>query len=136
VRLAVAIAVLAFAAPAWADEVRFRPLHIHIDAGDAAVAAYQIELKVKSGDAKIVGVENGEHRAFAQPPYYDPAALMSGRIILAGLSIADELPTRGRFLTVHVREQGEVEYELKTMVVAGPSGAKLKARIWIEEKKK
>ena len=63
--------------------VRFAPLHIYLDSGNQPLAAYQFELKAMAGQIKIVGVEAGEHPAFKQPPYYDPAALMNNRIIIA-----------------------------------------------------
>ena len=102
------------------NEVRFRPLHIHIDAGDTPMAAFQLELTVKSGDAKIVGVEGAEHPAFARPPYYDPAALMSGRIILAAFSTAKELPVADRMLPI---AQGPRNEPMPKQTLTRPSAA-------------
>ena len=62
--------------------VHFVGLHIYIDSGTESLAAYQFELKATSGRVKVVGVEGGEHEAFAEPAYYDPAALLNNRIIL------------------------------------------------------
>ena len=53
---------------------RFTTVDIIVDAGAESLAAYQIEITAR-GDAKIVGVEGGDHAAFKAPPHYDPAAL-------------------------------------------------------------
>jgi len=66
--------------------VRFAPLHIYLDCGSQSLGAYQFELKAASGRVKIVGVEGGQHPAFAEAPYYDPAALANDRIIVAAFS--------------------------------------------------
>ena len=60
--------------------VRFAPVHIYLDSGDRSLAAYQFELKATAGQIEIVGVEAGEHKAFSEPPYYDPAALAKDRM--------------------------------------------------------
>src|SRR5262249_39121012 len=83
--------------------IRFRPVHVYVDPAGAPLAAYQLEIVV-DGNAMIVGVEGGEHPAFARPPHYDPAALAGGRIILAAFDTGTELPTqRTRVATVHMR---------------------------------
>ncbi|MHC4072458.1 MAG: hypothetical protein ACYTGS_10570, partial [Planctomycetota bacterium] len=63
--------------------VRFAPLHIYLDSGSRPLAAFQFELKAAAGQIEIVGVEGGQHKAFAEAPYYDPAALANDRIIIA-----------------------------------------------------
>src|SRR5439155_1207563 len=67
---------------------RFRTVAVYVDAGQAPLAAYQVEITV--GDtaptAKIVGVEGGSADAFRAAPYYDPAALQGGRIIIAAFT--------------------------------------------------
>jgi hypothetical protein len=70
----------------------YRTLDIYIDSGPARLAAYQIELNDPTGRMKIIGVEGGEPAAFKAPPYYDPAALEHGRIILAAFSTGRDLP--------------------------------------------
>ena len=61
--------------------VRFEYIDIYIDSGDVPLAAYQFELTDAGGSIKIVGIEGGEHEAFATPPYYDPKALKNNRVI-------------------------------------------------------
>ena len=114
--------------------VRFRPLHIELAAEDAPIGAYQVELLVADGDATIVGVEGGDLPGFDAAPFYDPAALAGGRIVLAAFSTAETLPTEGthRVATVHLREAGPaVTYELELIVAADATGAPVAARPFI-----
>ena len=106
--------------------VRFAPLHIYIDSGNKSLAAYQFELKAVAGQIKIVGVEGGQHKAFKEAPYYDPAALAKDRIIIAAFSTGSDLPKgRTRIATIHLQIIGgtEPQYELK-LTVAGDADAK------------
>ncbi len=93
--------------------VRFEYIDVYIDSGDAPLAAYQFELTDAAESIKIVGIEGGEHEAFAVPPYYDPKALKNDRVIIAALSTADELPTgRTRVATIHVQIEVDVIPEI------------------------
>jgi len=91
---------------------------------------WQVELVVVSGDARIVGVEGGTAEGFREPPYYDSAALLGGRIVLAAFNTHISLPLgRHRVATVHVREAGpSPTYELRLAAAAGPEGAPAAAR--------
>jgi len=114
--------------------VRFKALDIVIDSGETALAAYQFELTDPSGRAKIVGVEGGESPAFKQPPYYDPAALNHGRIIVAAFSAGKELPVgRTRVARLHMRIAGadEPEYKIELQAAAGADGKRIAAPIAI-----
>jgi len=115
--------------------VRFAPVHIYLDSGDKPLAAYQFELKATTGRIKIVGVEGGEHAAFKEAPYYDPAALAKDRIIIAAFNTGRDLP-RGRthIATVHLQILGddEPEYELDLTVAADADGRKLPAKLSLE----
>lgn len=121
-----------------ADEpaVRFSPLHIYVDSGSRPLAAYQFELKATAGQVKIVGVEGGQHKAFKEAPYYDPAALARDRIIIAAFNTGRELPKeRTRIATIHLQITGEAqpEYELKLTVAADADGEDIPAKISFEE---
>jgi hypothetical protein len=121
--------------PTGRANVRFAPLHIYIDSGQDALAAYQFELKASGGLAKIVGVEGGQHSAFEEPPYYDPAALANDRIIIAAFNTGSELPSgRTRIATVHLQITGQVEpeYELELAVAANTDGEQIPAEITFE----
>ena len=125
-----ASAIYRTTAPADSREVRFRPLHIELEVEQTPVSVWQVELVVVSGDARIVGVEGGTAEGFREPPYYDSAALLGGRIVLAAFNTHISLPAgRHRVATVHVREAGESPtYELRLAAAAGPEGAPATAR--------
>lgn len=116
--------------------VRFAPLYIYIDSGSKSLAAYQFELKATAGQIKIVGVEGGQHEAFKEAPYYDPAALQNNRIIIAAFSTAGNLPKgRTRVATIHLQIIGQVEpqYELKLIVAADSDAKEIPAEISFEK---
>ncbi|MCZ6655433.1 MAG: hypothetical protein O7D91_20690 [Planctomycetota bacterium] len=93
--------------------VRFEFIDVYVDSGAAPLAAYQFELTDAAGSIKIVGIEGGEHEAFATPPYYDPKALKNNRIIIAAFSTADALPTgKTRVATIHVQVEVDVIPEI------------------------
>lgn len=113
-------------------KVRFAPLHIYLDSGNRPLAAYQFELKATAGQIKIVGVESGEHKAFKEAPYYDPAALANDRIIIAAFNTGRELPKgRTRIATIHLQITGDIEpeYELNLTVAADADGKEIPANI-------
>jgi len=115
--------------------VRFVPVRVYLDSGDKPLAAYQFELKARTGQIKIVGVEGGEHPAFQEAPYYDPAALMNDRIIIAAFNTGNDLPHgRTRIATIHLQILGDTEpqYELKLIVAADTEGENLPAKLTLE----
>ena len=89
-----------------------------------------------AGQIKIVGVEGGEHPAFKDAPYYDPAALMNERIIIAAFNTGADLPTgRTRIATIHLQIIGDAEpkYELSLTTAADANGENLPAEITLEK---
>ncbi|TKJ36216.1 MAG: hypothetical protein CEE38_12390 [Planctomycetes bacterium B3_Pla] len=116
--------------------VRFAPLHIYLDSGSRSLAAFQFELKATAGQIEIVGVEGGQHKAFAEAPYYDPAALANDRIIIASFNTGQDLPNgRTRIATVHLQITGdaEPEYELDLIVAASADGEEFPAELTFEK---
>ena len=116
--------------------VRFAPLHIYLDSGSRPLAAFQFELEATLGQIKIVGVEGGQHKAFKEAPYYDPAALANDRIIIAAFSTGRDLPNgRTRIATIHLQIIGdaEPEYELKLTVAADADGKEIPAELAFEK---
>ncbi len=110
--------------------VRFEAIDVFVDSGEAALAAWQIELSDRLDRTRIVGVEGGEHPAFEEPPHYDPRALLQGRIIVAAFQTRGELPEgRTRVARIHVRVEGpaEPQYELELQVAAGRDGSAVEA---------
>ncbi len=118
--------------PTTQSNVRFAPLHIYLDSGNKPLAAYQFELKAAAGQIKIVGVEGGQHKAFEEAPYYDPAALANDRIIIAAFNTGSELPKgRTRIATIHLQIIGDAEpdYELKLAVAGDADANEIPAKI-------
>jgi len=110
--------------------VRFTWLDVVVDSADAALAAFQVEVVVKKGDVKLVGIAPGEHPAFKRPAYYDPAALAKKRIILANFSTSKNLPSgKTRVARINVRLAGDVAPEVaaKLIVAATTDGNEIKA---------
>ncbi len=92
--------------------IRFDAIDVYVDSGAQPLAAYQLDLSATAGDVKIVGIEGGEHPAFTDPPYYDPAAMRHDRVIIAAFSTAppERLPNgRTRIATIHVQIAGDIE---------------------------
>ena len=131
-----AVAVSAEDTAEEALRVRFAPLDVYIDASGAALAAYQLELVAEAGRVAIVGVEGGEHAAFKEAPYYDPAALAKDRVIIAAFSTDRILPRgRTRVARVHlqIRGDGKPEYSIKLIVAASGDGKEIPATVTFEQ---
>jgi hypothetical protein len=104
---------------------RFTSVDIFVDPIGQPLAAYQLELNTTAGDVTIVGIEGSDVAAFNEPPYYDPAAMQSNRVILAAFNTAaaKDLPKiRTRVARVHVRVAGAITptYSLSLTVAASP----------------
>ncbi len=115
----------------------FVALDVYIDSGATPLAAYQIEITAGPG-AVIAGVEGGAAGPFHEPPYYDPAALRGGRIVLAAFNTGGDLPHgRVRVATLHMREEGPApaDYEPRLIVAAGADGRPIEAKVSIERPK-
>ncbi|GMU20261.1 MAG: hypothetical protein AMXMBFR13_03590 [Phycisphaerae bacterium] len=86
---------------------------------------------LNSPGVKIVGVEGGEHTAFREPPYYDPAALSRNRIIIAAFNTGRDLPRgKTRVARLHLAITGpEPEYTAKLDIAASAEGAAIPATI-------
>jgi hypothetical protein len=93
-----------FSSAQAADKPRFGTVDIYLDPHGQPLAAYQLELKAQNSQVRISGIEGGEPSAFQNPPYYDPKAMQSDRVVLAAFSkeAADKLPiNKVRVATVH-----------------------------------
>lgn len=125
-------------ANAEVDDIRFEAIDVFVNSGDASLAAYQLEVDSASVGVEIVGIEGGEHAAFKEPPYYDPSAMKSNRVILAAFSIGKDLPAgRSRVARIHVQLEGRdaKEYRTKLSVSANADGELIPAEIEIEKAK-
>jgi len=120
--------------------VRFQAVDILINSREMPLAAYQIEFSIKSGNARVVGIEGGEHPAFKEAPFHDPKAIQQERVIIAAFntSAADQLPkARTRVATIHLQLSGEraSEYMVKLEAAATVEGRKISAEATFEERK-
>lgn len=112
--------------------VRFAAVEVFIDSGEQALAAWQFQLAAERGDVKIVGIEGGEHPAFKSPPYYDPAAMQHGRVVLAAFNTGADLPRgKTRIARIHVQIAGDAqpEYALRLEAAGGPDGRRIQATL-------
>ena len=118
--------------PQPAGSPTFAAFDVFVDSGNKTLGAWQFEWLVRGGGARIVGVEGGEHAAFAAAPHYDPAALQGGRILIAAYSTAKELPRgRTRVARVHLRIDAgpSPEFAVQLQASADGEGAALSATV-------
>lgn len=116
--------------------VRFEAVDVYMDSGEVPLAAYQFELAAETGEIKIVGIEGGEHPAFKEPPYYDPAALSNDRIIIAAFNTGQDLPSgKTRVARVHLQIIGEREPQLviRPEIAASAEGQEIPATVTLEK---
>ena len=131
----VCAALPALHVPAGDPGVRFRALDVHVDAGAARLAAWQVEISCDSPEARIVGVEGGETEEYSEPPWYDPAALQGGRIVLGAFTTAGSAPAgRTRVARIHVEEPAGIEprYAGRIVAAAAPGGDRIEAKVEVQ----
>lgn len=122
--------------------IRFRPVDIFLDSGDARLAAYQVEVRYDKSQIKIVGVEGasaGEAEGFNPPPYYDRRGMDAGRIVIAAFVIDDaQAPSgRTRVATLHLRVEGErdgagegaPDMSIRLVTAARPGGERIEPEV-------
>lgn len=123
------------------NTIRFRAVDVFVDSKDKPLAAYQLEFTATGGDAKIVGIEGGDHVAFKPAPFYDPKAMQHERVIVGAFStaVADKLPTgKTRVATIHLQTTGEqtVRYEVTIKTAATTNGKKITVTTTAEERQR
>jgi hypothetical protein len=126
-----------------ADEPAARPspfgyVDIFINPHGKPLAAYQLELRATAGDVKLVGIEGGEHKAFAHPPYYDPKALLNERVVIAAFNTgpAAELPSGKIRIARLMMRAGQAigpVYEVKLQVAASSDAKPIDAGISVSQ---
>jgi hypothetical protein len=117
---------------------RFQAIDIFVDSGSQPLAAYQLTFVGPNG-TKIVGIEGGNHTAFAEAPYYDPQAIQREEVVIAAFNTAPagQLPTgRTRVATIHVQTntKSTSAYKLEVSAAAAPDGKQIKVRAELEER--
>jgi hypothetical protein len=128
------------AVPPTSDEspaaVRFATVDVQIDTKGKPLAAYQVEFIADAKQVKLVGIEGGDHAAFKQPPYYDPAALSKNRVIVAAFNTGSDLPKSSfRAARLHVQITGaeKPKWESKLIVAAAADGSSIPASVTLQE---
>jgi len=125
--------VLLLVGSASAERPRvFGTIVLTIDAAGEELAGWQLRADFGKSDARIVGIEGGEHAAFASAPHYDPRALNGGEIILAALSSHEELPTGPTVVAViHVEHDrsGLPPLEVSELIAVGSDGNETPATV-------
>jgi hypothetical protein len=119
--------------------VRFLMLDLYVDSQAESLAAYQVEVAVERGQARIAGIEGGDVPAFQEPPFYDPKAMQQERVILAAFNAApaDKLPKgRVRVATIHLQTIGaeSPQFTVKLQTAGTRGGKKIPARATLEER--
>ena len=109
-----------------AGESRFTFVDVMIDPKGKSLAAWQVEFSAEAGEISLVGVEAGEHPAYAKrPAYYDPAALKGNRIIIGDFSLDANLPqANSRVTRLMLEVKGNIKpvYAAKIMAAADGEG--------------
>ncbi|HYE99067.1 MAG TPA: hypothetical protein VEJ18_09160 [Planctomycetota bacterium] len=108
------------------QERRFVAYDVVVETDGRPLAAWQLEVR---SSAKIVGIEGGEPASYAKAPYYDPAALEGGRIVLAAFTTEAPPSGRLRIARIHMLEEGAADYASRLLVAAGPDGGRYDADI-------
>jgi hypothetical protein len=117
-----------------APATRFVALDVFIDPAGTPLAAYQFELKAKGGQAKLVGIEGGEHAAFRRAPYYDTTANVNDRVVIAAFDTGDDLPAaHTRVARVMLAVTGSPTYAADLQVAASADGKPVNATISVSE---
>jgi hypothetical protein len=115
--------------------VRFEAVEVWVDVGEQPLAAWQIEIIAVRGAVEIVGVESGGAAGYEEPPHYDAAALMGGRIIVAAYSTAPSLPSgvvRVAILHLQVEGNEEPEFASTAMALATTGGIEIPGTVKIQ----
>jgi hypothetical protein len=117
--------------------VRFITMDVFINSQSQPLAAYQLQLAATNGVAKIVGIEGGEHPAFREAPHYDPKAMQSDRVIIAGYSTENQLPVgKTRVATIHLQVTGDSpQFGIHLETAGNTAGNRIEAEATFEERK-
>ena len=112
----------------------FRAIEVFVDSAAEPLGAFQIEVWSETGAITVVGVEGGEHAAYAEPPFHDPRAIAGDRVVVGAYSTDADLPTgRTRVARVHVELTGdEAGLRVRLAAAGGADGAAIEADASVE----
>jgi len=115
---------------------RFGTVDLFVDSAKQQLGAWQMEFKAKAGQIEIVGIERGDNADFHDPPYYDPAALKSNRIVVGAFDLADQLPSgkiRVARLHLHISGSQKPVYAVNLVVAGDKEGKPITAQASFSE---
>ncbi len=113
----------------------FIAIDVCVDPLGRSLGAYQLDIIAPDGAVQLVGIEGGSHPAFHEPPFYDSAALNTGRVIIAAFSTGPQLPrSKTRVATLHLRLAGELEPDLQVRleVATSADGSEIPVKVNLE----
>jgi len=117
--------------------LHFDAYDVYIDTGAEELGAYQVELQAFEGVVRLTGVEGGDHAAFRAQPFYDPEALLTGRVIIGDFSVEPSLPVGlNRVATIRVQAggPGEVEWSTSGLVAGDREGDPIEADVVVRRR--
>lgn len=110
---------------------RFQAIDVWVES-DLPLVAYQIEVRASVSAARVVGIEGGEGPPYAEPPFYDPAAMRGERVVLGAFTTSPDAPNgRFRVARIHMQEPAgeETDYKATVVTAAAPGGETLALRV-------
>ena len=119
----------------------FRVINIFLDPKGKSLAAYQLQWKIATQNARIVGIEGGDHPAFRNPPHYDPRAIQGERVIVAAFNPGAEksLPKgRIRIGSIHIEAAPAAicRFEIENLEAADAQGGRISVSAQSAERRK
>jgi hypothetical protein len=133
--LLVAAALLGAAAPepAPGPAPHFVPVDVFVDSGEEQLAAWQVELTYDGAEVQVLSLEGGEPAGFREAPYYDPAGMTGGRIVVAAFVVEDDAAPAGRsrVARLHLRaaKAGSPLPAARLVTAARPGGRRIAAEV-------
>lgn len=112
--------------------VRFTAIDITLDPMGQPLGAWQLNVAAIADGVTIVGIEGGDHPAYADAPYYDPAAIQRNRAIIAAYSTDADLPiATTRAARIHLMIEGDQrpDFSVTLTTAADALGEPLDAQV-------
>jgi hypothetical protein len=121
---------------AQTTDPHFDTVDLFVDSAKQQLGAWEMEFKATTGQVEIVGIERGDNPDFRDPPYYDPAALSSNRIIVGAFNTTNDLPagkTRVARLHLHITGAQKPVYAVNLVVAGDKEGKPIAAQASFSE---
>ncbi len=123
-----ALALIAAASPG-ASAPQFMPVDVYVDSGGERLVAYQLELIFDESKVEILSLEGGAPESFREAPYYDPAGMRGGRMVIAAFTTDDAGAPQGkhRLARLHLRVApgASPNIEAHVVIAARPGGERI-----------